>query len=177
MFFINKHQVSHDRFRDVTYGRIVCDYREGKDEPNRTRLTVWGDRINYPDPCATPTADLLTVKLLIKSVISTEGAKFCNLDIEKFYLNTPLKRYEYIRLKLDNIPDDVIEEYGLQDKATTDGYVYVEVRKGMHTLPQAGLIVQELLEERLRKRLQANHSHPGTLDSRMEANSILAGGR
>ena len=40
MFFIDKNQVPHDSFRDVTYGRIGCDYREGGDEPNRTRLTM-----------------------------------------------------------------------------------------------------------------------------------------
>jgi len=50
-----------------------------------------GDIINYHDPCAIPTADLLTVKLLINSLISTKRTKFCNLDIKKFYLNTPLK--------------------------------------------------------------------------------------
>ena len=31
---------------------------------------------NYPGDCRTPTADLLTVKLLLNSVISTEGARF-----------------------------------------------------------------------------------------------------
>jgi len=42
MFFINKNQVSHNRFRDVTYGGIIYDYREGTDEPNRTRSIVGG---------------------------------------------------------------------------------------------------------------------------------------
>ena len=34
-------------------------------------------------------------------------------------------------------------------KALADGNVYVEVRKGMYGLPQAGLIAQELFEKRL----------------------------
>ena len=42
-------------------------------------------------------------------------------------------------------------EYNLQEKVTADGHVYVEIRKGMYGLPQAGLIAQELLEERLNK--------------------------
>ena len=67
----------------------MCDCQEGKDEPNRTRLTVGGDMINYPGDCATPTADLLTVKLLINSTISALGAKFYTVDIKNFYLNTP----------------------------------------------------------------------------------------
>ena len=47
------------------------------------------------------------------------------LDINNFYHNTPLGRYEYLRLKLTNLPEDVIEHYGLKDKATSDGNVYV----------------------------------------------------
>ena len=72
------------------------------------------------------------------------------IDIKDFYLCTPLKRYEYLRLKLDDIPQDVIEHYGLADKAV-DGYVYVEIRGGMYGLPQAGILAQELLEKRLEK--------------------------
>jgi len=58
-----------------------------------------------------------------------------SLDIKNFHLNTPLKRYEYLRLKLDNFPEDVIEQYNLRDKATKEGFVYVEVRKCMYCLP------------------------------------------
>ena len=83
--------------------------------------------INYPDDCGTPTADLLTVKLLFNSVISTKGAKFMSLDIKNFYLNTPLKRYEYLKLKLTNFPEYVIKQYNLKDKAAPEGFVYVEV--------------------------------------------------
>ena len=32
------------------------------------------------------------------------------LDIKNLYLNTPLERYEYISLKMENLPEDVIEE-------------------------------------------------------------------
>ena len=49
------------------------------------------------------------------------------------------------------MPDDVIEHYQLHDKATHDGYVYCEIQKGMYGLPQAGIIAQQLLEERLAK--------------------------
>ena len=114
-------------------------------------MTVGGDRINCDMDCGTPTADLLTVKLLWNSIVSTDGAKFFTMDIKNFYLNTPLARYEYMRLKMSDIPGDVIKEYNLLDKATAEGYVYVEIRKGMYGLPQAGRIAQELLEKRLAK--------------------------
>ena len=40
--------------------------------------------------CGTPTASMLTIKLLLNSIISTPGAKFMAIDIKDFYLNTPL---------------------------------------------------------------------------------------
>ena len=84
MFFIKKNETPNNRRRDVTYGRIVCDVREGKAEKNRTRLTVGGNITNYPGDIGTPTACLLTVKLLVNIVVSTAGAEFMTLDINFF---------------------------------------------------------------------------------------------
>ena len=47
-----------------------------KDEVNMTRFVVGGNRINYPDDVGTPTADMLLVKILFNSVISTKNARF-----------------------------------------------------------------------------------------------------
>jgi hypothetical protein len=52
------------------------------DEPNRTRLVAGGDRVHYPFDTGTPTANLLTIKLLINSVISTPGTRFFTMDIK-----------------------------------------------------------------------------------------------
>ena len=71
------------------------------------------------------------------------------IDIRNFYLNTPMPRYEYLKLKLANVPAEIIAEYGMQKKATEDGHIYVEIRKGMYGLHQAGLLAQQLLEGRL----------------------------
>jgi hypothetical protein len=150
IFFIHKHQIPADRFKDCTYARICANYRPEKEDPHRIRCTLGGDRVNCPDDCGTPTADLLTVKLLLNSVVSTPGAKFFTMDIKDFYLNTPLKRFEYVRMQLKDLPDEIIEEYQLEEKAT-NGCVYVEVRMGMYGLPNAGIIAQQLLEKRLEK--------------------------
>ena len=149
IFCIDKKDIPAARWRDVTYGRIVVSFRPEKKDPNRVRLTVGGDRIHYPDDCGTPTAGMLTVKLLLNSVISTKNARFMTIDIKDFYLNTPMKRFEYMRLKMSEIPQDFIDEYNLQDKVTADGYVHLEIRKGMYGLPHAGRIAQDLLEKRL----------------------------
>ena len=82
--FIFKNEIPPDRFKDVTYARIVCNYRLEKKDPNRCRITVGANMTNYPGDCGTPTAYLLTVKLLLDGVISTEGAGFMILDISNF---------------------------------------------------------------------------------------------
>ncbi len=73
------------------------------------------------------------------------------LDVKDFYLNTPMKRYEYMRIKITDIPEEVIKHYKLREIVTEDRYIYCEIRKGMYGLPQAGIIVQELFQERLAK--------------------------
>ncbi len=81
--------------KDITYGLITCLIRPEKiEETNRTRLVVGGDRVHYPLDTGTPTADLLTIKLLINGMISTPGARFFTIDIKNFYLCTPMTRYE-----------------------------------------------------------------------------------
>ena len=40
------------------------------------------------------------------------------IDISNFYLMKPLKRPEYIRINLRDIPDEIIEEYKLKEKQT-----------------------------------------------------------
>jgi hypothetical protein len=74
----------------VTYGSFVVDIKDHKEEKERTRLTVGGDQIEYPGDTSARTAGLTTAKILIKSVISTQVARFLFIDITTFYLNTPL---------------------------------------------------------------------------------------
>ena len=87
-----------------------------------------GDQINYPDNCGTPTADLLTVKLLLNSIVSTLHAKFMTIDIKDVYLMTPMEHYEYFKMKIDLFPEDIIEEYNLQSKVNHRVFVHCEVR-------------------------------------------------
>ncbi len=58
---------------------------------------------------------------------------------------------KYMRLKLSDIPEEIIKQYKLREITTPDGYVYMEIMKGMYGLPQAGIIAQVLLEEHLDK--------------------------
>jgi hypothetical protein len=96
--------------KDITYGQFVCTVRHEKKEPKRTRLVVGGDRINYLGEVATPTAKMLAVKILFKSVISTTGACFMTMDISNFPLNTPLKHPKLIGMCISDIPVEIIHE-------------------------------------------------------------------
>lgn len=127
-----------------TYPRIVVADKPHKANPIRVRITVGGNLIFYPDAVSTKPSDLVTVKTLINSTISTDDALWMSIDISDFYLNTPMVRYEYMKVLLKSIPADVIEHYNLEALAK-DGYVYVEIRKGMYGLPQAGKLANDEL--------------------------------
>jgi hypothetical protein len=145
-FFIPKSAVPHGR--TITYGRIVVSLRPQKAEVERTRLTVGGNLVDYPGDVSTKTANLTTAKILFKSVLSTPKEKFMGIDLKNFYLNTPLDRYEYMQLSIDIIPDEIIDEYNLR-RLVSNGYVYIELRKEMYGLPQAGILANKLLTKRL----------------------------
>jgi hypothetical protein len=151
MFFIHKADIPEDRQKDITYGRIVVVVRPQKQERERTRLTVGGNLVDYPWEVATPTADLTTAKLLFNSVISTPGAVFVVMDCKNFYLMTPMKRPEFMRLQMNLIPDEIIQKYNLKEKVDNRGWVYVRIEQGMYGLPQAGRLANELLAKRLDK--------------------------
>lgn len=130
--------------RKATYLRIVVADRPLKTATKRVRFTVGGNQIDYPGVVSTKTADLTTVKCLLNSVISTPGARFATGDIQDFYLNTPMERFEYMRIRVDLIPECIMQQYNLHDKVHR-GYIYVEIRKGMYGLPQAGRIANDRL--------------------------------
>ena len=64
---------------------------------------------------------MILFKILVNSIISTPHAKCVMMDIKDFYLRTLMRRPEYMRLKLTDIPDKVIEHYNLRELATPDG--------------------------------------------------------
>ena len=120
--FIHKKEIPQGR--TATYIRVVVADRPRKVEKCRVRLTVGGDRVDYPGEVSTKTSDLITAKLLFNSVISTPGSKFMSLDIKDFYLNNELPRKEYARIHLSLIPQDIIEQYNLNDSSPqTDLYI------------------------------------------------------
>jgi hypothetical protein len=63
---------------------VVADHPQKK-HTKRVGITVGGDRIDYPGKFATKAADLVTVKILLNSVISTPDAKFMTMDMLELF--------------------------------------------------------------------------------------------
>ena len=78
---------------------------------------------------------LTKLKLLLDIIVSTLNVKFMTIDIKYFYLNTPVAQSEYMRLKLPNLPNSVVQKYNLAKKTIRDRYVYVEIKQGVYGLP------------------------------------------
>ena len=109
-----------------------------------------GDRLDFPGATTTHCAGLKTTKCLLNSTIYTPGACFKTLDIKDFYYGTAMDRYEYMKLALACIPDEIIEQYKL-NTLSSDGWVYLEIRKGIPGLKQAGRIANDRLKSHLAK--------------------------
>ena len=131
MHFI--HARKKPRGRKTIYLNIVANVRPQKEDPHCIRFTVSRDRLDYPGPTATENSKIQTANLLFNSTISTRGGRFICIDLRDFYLGTPMNRYEYMWIKMADIPQDIMDQYGITAKAI-NGKVLVEIRKGMYGL-------------------------------------------
>jgi hypothetical protein len=53
-----------------------------------------------------------------------------------------------MKMRLSRFPEEIIQKYNLNALAV-NGWLYIEIRKGMHGLKQAGLLANQLLQTRL----------------------------
>ena len=134
--------------RTATYLRVVVADRPMKKEPERVRITVGGDKVDYPGPVTTKTTDLTTAKLLINSVISDDGARFLGLDLKDFFLGTPLPRTEYAKIPVHLVPDEILDYYNIRH-LIVNNYLWIAIDRGMYGLPQASRIAYEHLVPKL----------------------------
>ena len=84
-----------------------------KEDPNRTRITIRGNSIDYLYDCGAKTGLLELVKLMINIVCLQPADQFMTMDLGNFYLGTPLDCPEYVCVELSTIPQEFIEEYNL----------------------------------------------------------------
>jgi hypothetical protein len=109
------------------YTWIVIDDRPKKEDPNHVRITVGGNLIGYLFKLAARTCDMVSSKFLWNSVISTKNVCFAGANIINMYLKTPLDWFEYMKM-----PNAHITEHNNLWEKAIDGYVYMEIKKGMY---------------------------------------------
>jgi hypothetical protein len=77
-----------------------------------------------------------TFKILINSTLSTKDAAMMMMDIKNYYLGTPVPRFEYMKMLLTRFPEEIVHKYNL-NTVSVEGWVYIEIRKGMYGLKQS----------------------------------------
>ena len=78
MFFIPYETIPIDRQKDVTYARIVVDYRLQKQEKEFTRITVEGNLINYFENVSTKSAKIITANPLQQHHLNSKCKILCS---------------------------------------------------------------------------------------------------
>ena len=66
----------------------------------------------------------------------------CTGDISNMYLCSTLDEPEYVRFKLDLIPETIIRHYNLRAIAV-NGYVYAKIKQVWYGLKQSGRIAHD----------------------------------
>ena len=61
------------------------------------------------------------------------------------HLATPIDRYKYMKMPIKLIPKEFMTEYNLCKKEK-EGFIYMEIMRGMYGLLQAGILVNKLLK-------------------------------
>ena len=115
-------------------------------------MTVGGDKLEYHEDMALPTAILLDTKLILNSTISNHkqyGSKFCSINIKDFFLQTTLEIPENIRIHSKYFSKEFLQEYKIDNLPDADGYMYCQIDKGMYGLKQAAILAYTQLEKRL----------------------------
>ena len=86
--------------------------------------------------------------MLLNSVLSTTGASFTTIDIKNFYLGIPMDVYEYMQIRYDTIQEEIKEKYNLSAKQH-NGYIYLEIQKGIYGLKKSGVLANKHLQKLL----------------------------
>ena len=116
--------------------------------------------LNYPGDTSTDTAGSELIKMHWQSVLAKKNAKYITIDIGNFYTNTPMDRYKYMRMHINEISEETIDEYNLMEKVAANGYIYFRIKKAIYRLRQAGALSNKMLAGILNKKgyYQAKHT-------------------
>ena len=129
----------------MVYTRLVVDLRPNKAVHERLRMCMGGDNMESVMETTTRTSDLTTCTLHMNGVVSTPGARFAGGDVKDFYLNTPLKKKRYVKVRAKYISEETIKKHKLEQYIEDDGWLHFEIGKGMYSISEAGRLANDLL--------------------------------
>ena len=92
----------------AVYTKLVVDLIPNRAVHERLRMCMGGDKMESVMDTTTRTAYLTTCKFHMNGVVSTPGAIFAGGGVKDFYLNTPLKKKIYGKVKAKYIPEATI---------------------------------------------------------------------
>ena len=93
----------------------MCNIKIQKAESHRTRLTVVGEKLDYPAYPSAPAVGLLYTKIHMNSVISDskKGARYFVADIKNYYLSNLLIHLQYMRIHAKYFTEEFRKEYNM----------------------------------------------------------------
>ena len=133
----------------VTYSHIVFGMQPHKEDPIRVRLNLALNWIEYPGKVTIKTSDLITFKIHTNSVIFTRGARYAGFYIRKYYLEAPIGHSEYTRLHIRLITPDINVHFNLNVLVYQDGWIYMEIIRGVYGITQVGILANNLIQQHL----------------------------
>ena len=149
MFFTTKDKIHKER--KITYENFICNIRPQKSETHCVRLTSGGNKLDYPGDPSSPAVSLLNVKIHLNITISRakHNSRYMCIDIKNFSLGTTMKYFQYMRIHKKFILQEVLDKYDIifDDR----DFTYVEIRRGMYGLKEAGVIAFDQLIQKLKR--------------------------
>ena len=83
-----------------------------------------------------------------------------------------MERSENALIKSEDIPQEFIQEYNLLPMVN-NGWIYFEIVRGCYGLPQSGMLDNNLLHTRMKKRILLSNNHPWTVEAPVVTHSIM----
>ena len=91
-------------------------------------MMAGGNKMKYEGDPSSPAVSLLNIKIFLNSVLSDThtGARFFTVYVKFFYLQSPIKNIQYMRIPLKHFKEEIRDAYNIM-YITENGYVYIEI--------------------------------------------------
>ena len=123
-------------------------------------MTVCGDKLDYDGEPSSHAISFLNTKIFLNSAISDTSncATFSTVYIKNHYLQSSMKKNQYMTILLKYFTPEICSEYGIYNIAH-NSYINIEIKKGMYGLKEAGILAFNYIVEKTLHLLDAIRSN------------------